>query len=126
MKVKHSKCEFHKEETKYLGFIINREGIKTDPVKTQVIWDWKTPKNKTDIQSFLGFCNFYRRFIEGFSRNAKTTTTHWQDMEGQRKLLNWSADNTTGRGYEKLSKDTSEIAIFVNGVKWSDTHHTEC
>ena len=71
MKVKPSKCEFHKKETKYLGFIISREGIKTDRVKTQVIWDWKTPKNKTDIQSFLGFCNFYRRFIEGFSRTAK-------------------------------------------------------
>ena len=37
MKVKPSKCEFHKEETEYLGFIINREGIKTDPVKTQAI-----------------------------------------------------------------------------------------
>ena len=59
MKVKPSKCEFHKEETEYLGFIINREGIKTDPIKTQAIWDWKTPKNKTDIKSFLGFCNFY-------------------------------------------------------------------
>ena len=71
IKVKPSKCEFHKEETEYLGFIINREGIKTDPVKTQAIWDWETPKNKTDIQSFLGFCNFYHRFIEGFSRTAK-------------------------------------------------------
>ena len=71
MKVKPSKCEFHKEETEYLGFIISREGIMTDPVKTQAIWDWKTPKNKTDIQSFLGFCNFYQRFIEGFSRTAK-------------------------------------------------------
>ena len=71
MKIKPSKCEFHKEETEYLGFIINREEIKTDPVKTQAMWDWKTPKNKTDIQSFLGFCNFYRRFIEGFSRTAK-------------------------------------------------------
>ena len=71
MKVKPSKCEFHKAEMEYLGFIINREGIKTDQVKTQAIWDWKRPKNKTHIQSFLGFCNFYRRFIEGFSRIAK-------------------------------------------------------
>ena len=37
MKVKPSKCEFHKKETEYLGFIISREGIKTDPVKTQAI-----------------------------------------------------------------------------------------
>ena len=71
MKVKPSKREFHNEETEYFGFIINQEGIKTDPVKRQAIWDWKTPKNKTDIQSFLRFCNFYRRFIVGFSRTGK-------------------------------------------------------
>ena len=39
MKVKPSKCEFHKEETEYLGFIISREGIKMDPVKTHALWD---------------------------------------------------------------------------------------
>ena len=49
IEVKSSECEFHKKETEYLEFIISREGIKTDPVKTQAIWDWKTPKNKTDI-----------------------------------------------------------------------------
>ena len=71
MKVKPSKCEFHQKETEYLGFIVSEEGIKADPVKTQAIWEWTTPKSKKDIQSFLGFCNFYRRFIEGFSRTAK-------------------------------------------------------
>ena len=71
MKVKPSKCEFHQKETEYLGFIISEEGIKADPVKTQAIWEWTTPKSKKDIQSFLGFCNFYRQFIEGFSRTAK-------------------------------------------------------
>jgi len=44
MKVKPSKCEFHQSETEYLGFIIGQEGVKTDPVKTQAIWDWTTPK----------------------------------------------------------------------------------
>jgi len=39
MKVKASKCEFHQSETEYLGFIIGQEGVKTDPVKTQAIWD---------------------------------------------------------------------------------------
>ena len=71
MKVKPSKCEFLKAGTQYLGFIITRDGIKTDQIKTQAIWDWKTLKNKIDIQSFLGFFNIYRRFIEGFSRRAK-------------------------------------------------------
>jgi len=70
MKVKPSKCEFHQSETEYLGFIIGQEGVKTDPVKTQAIWDWTTPKKIKEIQCFLGFCNFYRQFIEGFSRTA--------------------------------------------------------
>ncbi len=61
MRCKPSKCEFHKTETEYLGFIINQEGVQMDPVKTKAIWEWDYPKNKTDIQCFMGFCNF----IEG-------------------------------------------------------------
>ena len=65
MRAKPSKCEFHKKEMEYLGFNISEDGVKADPVKTQAISDWKTPKTKKEIQCFLGFCNFYRRFIEG-------------------------------------------------------------
>jgi len=71
MKVKPSKCKFHQNETEYLGFIIGQGGVQTDPVKTQAIWDWTTPKKIKEIQCFLGFCNFYRPFIEGFHRTAK-------------------------------------------------------
>src|ERR1700712_5944902 len=39
-KVKPSKCEFHQEETEYLGFIVNQDGVKTDPAKTQTVWEW--------------------------------------------------------------------------------------
>jgi len=91
MKVKPSKCEFRQSETEYLGFIIGQEGVKTDPVKTQAIWDWTAPKKIKQIQCFLGFCNFYRRFMEGFSRTAKPLYAgtnkgmHWQlGMERQR------------------------------------------
>ena len=71
MKLKPAKCEFHQRETEYLGFIINNEGVKVDPIKTAAIWDWKAPTNEKGIQEFRGFCNFYRRFINGFSRTAK-------------------------------------------------------
>ena len=67
MKVKPSKCEFHQKETEYLGFIFSEDGVKADLVKTQAIWDLTTPKTKKEIKCFLGFCNFYQRFIEGFS-----------------------------------------------------------
>jgi len=71
IKVKPSKCQFQEGETEYLGFIIAQEGLKTDPVKTQAIWDWTTLKKIKEIQCFLGFCNFYQRFIGGFCRTAK-------------------------------------------------------
>ena len=52
MKLKSSKCEFHKTETEYLGFIINPEGVRADPVKTKAIEQWKTQKTVKDIQCF--------------------------------------------------------------------------
>ena len=60
MKVKSSKCEFYQNKTEYLGFILGQEGVKTDPVKTQAIWDWTTRKKIKEMPCFLGFCNFYR------------------------------------------------------------------
>ena len=71
MKLKPSKCEFHKTETEYLGFMINPDGIRADSVKTRAIEQWETPKTVKDIQCFTGFCNFYPRFINSFSRIAQ-------------------------------------------------------
>ena len=71
MKIKPGKCEFHATETEYLGFIIGREGIKVDPIKTSTIWEWAKPTKVKEIQRFMGFCNFYRRSIDGFSRKAR-------------------------------------------------------
>ena len=71
MWVKPLKCEFHETETQYLGFMISQEGIKMDPVKSKAIRIWARPTRKKQIQSFLEFCNFYRKFSEGFSKIAK-------------------------------------------------------
>ena len=110
MKVKSPKCEFHKEETEYLGFIINREGIKTDPVKTQAIWDWKTPKNKTDIPSFLGFCNFYRWFIEGFSRTAKPL----YDRTPKKYDSKWELTDKEHYAFDELRRKLTMVAVMVH------------
>lgn len=65
------KCEFHKTEVLYLGLIISTNGISMDPEKVSAIVDWETPQNTTDVRAFIGFSNFYRRFIAGFSDLVK-------------------------------------------------------
>ena len=64
------KCEFHVTETKYLGLIISTKGIKMDPAKVETIWSWNTPTYVKDVRAFIGFCNFYRRFVLNFSKVA--------------------------------------------------------
>jgi transposase InsO family protein len=68
------KCEFGVKRTKYLGFIISTDGIQVDPDKIKVIKDWSYPRTVKGVQSFLGFCNFYRRFIRDYSRIAGPLT----------------------------------------------------
>jgi hypothetical protein len=66
--LKPEKCEFHVQEVKYLGLIITTEGVRMDPAKVTAVREWETPSNLKDVQAFLGFANFYRRFILGYSK----------------------------------------------------------
>ena len=69
------KCEFHVQETLFLGLLMSTEGLKIHPGKIQIIQDWGTPRNVTDVQSFIDFCNFYKRFIRNFSKIARPKET---------------------------------------------------
>jgi hypothetical protein len=64
------KSEFRVTRTKYLGFIISTDGIEVDPDKVAVVRDWKAPSTVKGVQGFLGFCNFYRRFIKEYGHIA--------------------------------------------------------
>ena len=61
------KCEFRKFHTTFLGHIISAEGIKPDPEKIQAIRDFNIPKNKKQLQGFLGIVNFSAKFSKGIS-----------------------------------------------------------
>jgi hypothetical protein len=64
------KCEFEKTRIEYLGVIISHNKVEMDLVKIGGLVDWSTPSNKKEVQSFIGFVNFYRCFIPGFSHHA--------------------------------------------------------
>ncbi|GKB77435.1 hypothetical protein Tco_0944330 [Tanacetum coccineum] len=71
---KFSKCEFWIPKVQFLGHVIDSQGIHVDPAKIKSIKDWESPKTPTKIRQFLGLARYYRRFIEGFSKIAKSMT----------------------------------------------------
>ena len=70
LKVKVSKCSFFQHQVSYLGHVVSREGVSTDPAKIEVVREWRRPGHLAELRSFLGFASYYRRFVEGFSKLA--------------------------------------------------------
>jgi hypothetical protein len=64
-------CEFEKLSIEYLGVIISHDHVEMDLVKVAGVANWPTPESKKDVQQFLGFTNFCRQFIKGFSDDAQ-------------------------------------------------------
>jgi len=68
---KQSKCNFDMEEIPILGVIVGRGQVKLEQEKIKAVKEWKTPTKVKDVESFLGFANFYQCFIQNFSHIAK-------------------------------------------------------
>ncbi len=87
--LKLEKCEFHRPTVQFLGYIIGREGIQMDQGKVTAVAEWPTPQTIKELQRFLGFGNFYRRFIKGFSLLTAPLTTL---LRRKPKSLSWSSN----------------------------------
>ena len=89
------KCKFEKTRIEYLGLIISENHVEMDPVKVAGVADWPEPSNKREVQSFLGFANFYRRFIKDFSHHAQPLfNLTWNDQKWQWGVLRLTPTNT--------------------------------
>jgi hypothetical protein len=86
--IKPEKCDFEQSSVEYLGVVISHNSVKMDPAKVAGVAEWPTPTNKKEVQSFLGFVNFYRRFIEGFSHHARPLF----DLTKNDTEFRWSTD----------------------------------
>ena len=82
LKLKPSKCDFFKKETKYLGYVVSKEGVSTDPDKIKAVTEWPQPATVTEVRSSLGYVSYYRRFVPNFSKVAKPLNKLLQNLEG--------------------------------------------
>ena len=71
LKVKLTKCQFVKSSIKFLGHIVDQNGLKPDPDKVKAVVDYPTPSNAKELQCFLGMVGFYRRFCRAFAKIAR-------------------------------------------------------
>src|SRR6266436_4055097 len=76
--LKPEKCKFEQKEVEYLRLVILKDHITMDPMKVCGVTEWPTPTKVMEVQSFLGFVNFYQKFIHNFSNitHCQSTTLH--------------------------------------------------
>jgi hypothetical protein len=104
--LKPGKCEFEKTEVEYLGLVVGNGEAKMDPKKLEAIGDWPEPKTVKEIQSFLGFCNFYRNFINQFATTARPL---W-NLTKKTKVWEWGEEER--QVFRKLKEDLTSQPVL--------------
>ena len=85
---KLKKCEFMKTSVEYLGHIVGNNSIKPDKEKTKAIEDWERPRNSKEVMAFVGLANFYRKFVNNFSKRTLPLT----NIMGKNKEFKWDKE----------------------------------
>jgi len=102
------KCEFYKQQIEYLGLVILENEVSMDPVKVAGVREWPTPENKMDVQAFLGFVNFYWRFIWNFSAKARPLF----DLTRSEQVWTWSGMEQVA--FEDLKTVVTTAPVLVS------------
>lgn len=95
LKLQPPKCKLFQRKVTYLGHVISKDGISTDPEKTAVVQSWPVPSTTKQVRSFLGFVGYYRRFIKGFSKVAAPLHALLVGTAGMKKgpvTVQWTTD----------------------------------
>jgi len=94
---KQSKCDFNIKEIPILGVIVGKRQVKMEQEKIKAVKEWKTPTKVKNVESFLVFANFYRRFIQNFSHITKPLN----ELKGKKKWV-WNEDHQ--KAFDKLKE----------------------
>ena len=108
IRLQPDKCKFHVKTVKFLGSIITTDGIQMDNNKVKAIREWPEPRNLKEIQAFLGFANFYQRFIQGYSQICTPLTK----MTKKEQLFHWECEQR--EAFEKFKKNFTLAPILTS------------
>jgi hypothetical protein len=102
------KSFFHTDTIEYLGVMVSPQGISMDPAKVETITRWPEPQNVKEVQSFLGFSNFYRRFIDNYSGITKALT----NLTRKDQLFEWT--NACQSAFDLLKKAFTQAPVLCH------------
>lgn len=113
MRIKPEKTEFHKTEIKFLGYVVSREGLKMEKGKIEAVTSWPKPTTVKEVQSFLGFANFYRQFIQDYSKITAPLTQMTRKDQG----YEWTAEAEAAFQELKTRFSTEPILVIYDPKK---------
>ena len=105
--LKPKKCQFAKQQLSYLRYIISLDQVQMDPIKLKGISDWPTSSTIKETRKFLGFCNFYRKFIKDYTK----ITSPINQLVKKNTKFTWTEE--TQKAFDKLKKKFEEKPIFI-------------
>ena len=102
-----NKCHFNQDKVEYLGMIISHNHVEMDPVKVKGVMEWPRPTTVKQVRGFLGFANFYRKFIPKFSDIARPLN----DLTKKDHVFDWTEE--CEHAFEDLKKKFTEEPILL-------------
>ena len=122
LKLKPKICKFFKSKIAYLGHIVSSKGIETDPKKLEAVKNWTIPRTVTDVQSFLGFTNYYRKFIKDYAKVARPLNVliSAENASKKKKLIEWTEECQLA--FDKLK----ELCTSTNILAYGDYKSFNC
>ena len=108
LSINAKKGQWHSSKVELLGYIISKDGITMSTQKVQAVKDWPTPKTVKNIQEFLGFANFYRRFIENFAKVVQPLT------ELTKGKTPWVWDRRRQEAFDELKRRFCKAPVLAH------------
>jgi len=107
LRLNPDKCRFCVDQLKYLGHIVDQEGIRTDPEKVRAVAQWPAPRTVKQIRQFLGLASWYRRFIQDFATVAAPLTA----LTRKNARWHWGPDETNA--FERIKSTLTTAPVLA-------------
>lgn len=115
LKLRLDKCKLLQNEVKFLGHVVDQNGVRPDPGKVSSVMDWPVPSTVRQVRAFLGLAGYYRRFVAGFAKIARPLnsllTGNPADKKSEGRQVHWSPECQAS--FESLKTSLTQAPVLA-------------